>query len=128
MRQSLRRRESLAGSFRCAGRGLLEAFAAQRSLRIQVSVGLLAVALGLLLGLSLVEWAIITLCVALVLVAEVFNTAIEAMVDLACPNHNELARIAKDAGAGATLIAAIASVIVGMAVFLPKLLEMLKLR
>ncbi|MGQ9553690.1 MAG: diacylglycerol kinase family protein [Anaerolineae bacterium] len=124
----MRRRESLAGSFRCAGRGVLGALVAQRSLRIQVGIGLLAVALGLLLGLSLTEWAVITLSVALVLAAEVFNTAIEAAVDLACPDHNELARLAKDAGAGATLIAAIASVVVGMAVFLPKLFGMLGLR
>ena len=120
----MRRRESLAGSFRCAGRGVLGALVAQRSLRIQVGIGLLAVALGLLLGLSLTEWAIITLSVALVLAAEVFNTA----MDLACPAPSELARRAKDAGAGATLIAAIAAVVVGMAVFLPKLFGMLGLR
>jgi len=118
----------LIGSFGCAGRGVLEAVVAQRSLRIQVAIGLAAVVLGLVLGLSLTEWAVVALAIALVLAAEVLNTGLEAAVDLACPDRNELARLAKDSGAGATLIAAVASVVVGVLVFLPKLLGMPKPR
>lgn len=67
------------------------------------------------------EWRWIVLSIALVLVSELLNTAIEALVDLVSPGYHALAKRAKDAAAAAVLLAAIAAVIIGCTVFIPKL-------
>ena len=77
------------------------------------------------LGISRVDWLAIVLCIIVVSVAEVVNTAIESAVDLASPEWHELARAAKDAAAGAVLLASAGSVIVGLIVFSPYVLDLL---
>ena len=113
----------LACAFRCAAAGI--AFRSQRNLKIQVVLGLVAVAAGFALGISRVDWLAIVLCIIVVSVAEVVNTAIESAVDLASPEWHELARAAKDAAAGAVLLASAGSVIVGLIVFAPYVLDLL---
>jgi diacylglycerol kinase (ATP) len=93
---------------------------------VQVAIGVATVVLGVWLRLGALEWALVVLAAALVLACEVLNSAIEAVVDLASPEHHVLARDAKDAGAGATLIAAVASLLVGLLVFGPRLLALLR--
>ena len=110
-------RESLWRSFRCAGRGLSRAFLRERNLRIQAGIGALVVGAGLTLGLSANEWALVLLTIAAVIGAEMFNSAIEAIVDLVSPENDELASLAKDIAAGATLVVAVASALVGIFVF-----------
>jgi diacylglycerol kinase (ATP) len=83
------------------------------------------VALGFLLQIERDEWLALVLTIALVLAAEGFNTAVEAAVDLASPFYHPLAKIAKDVAAGTVLLTAIASVIVGLILFLPRLLSLL---
>ena len=114
----------LACAFRCAAAGIAYAFRSQRNLKIQVVLGLAAVAAGFALGISRVDWLAIVLCIIVVSVAEVVNTAIESAVDLASPEWHELAR-AKDAAAGAVLLASAGSVIVGLIVFAPYVLDLL---
>lgn len=75
---------------------------------------------GLLTGLAIVEWLIIILAITLVIGAEMVNTAIEYVVDLASPEIHPLAKQAKDVAAGAVLVFAMASVIIGLLIFLPK--------
>ena len=70
------------------------------------------------------EWLVLTLTIAIVLAAEGINTALEAVVDLASPDYHPLAKIAKDVGAGTVLLTAIAAVIVGLLLFLPRLLPL----
>lgn len=125
MKQSNGKCGTLGRSFRCAGEGVLTGFATQRNLRIQGSIGALAVLAGLVLGLRAVEWAVLALAIGLVLVAELCNTAIEAAVDVACPDFHDLARLAKDASAGAALVAALTSVAVGVFLFLPRIIALL---
>jgi diacylglycerol kinase len=79
------------------------------------------IALGLWLGLSRVEWAILALTIGLVWTAEFINTALEATVDLASPDIHPLARIGKDVGAAAVLVAAILSVVIGLLILGPPL-------
>lgn len=105
--------------------GIAYAFRSQRNLKIQVVLGLVAVAAGFALGISRVDWLAIVLCIIVVSVAEVVNTAIESAVDLASPEWHELARAAKDAAAGAVLLASAGSVIVGLIVFAPYALDLL---
>ena len=81
---------------------------------------------GFWLRLSLQEWAIIVFTLALVWAAESFNTAMEALTDLANPNEHHLAKTAKDVGAGAVLICAAAAVVVGILILGPPLWMQIK--
>jgi diacylglycerol kinase (ATP) len=71
--------------------------------------------------LTPLEWAVLLLVIGLVISLEILNTAVEAVVDLCSPEQSELARIAKDAAAGAVLVAAITAVAVGAFIFVPAL-------
>ena len=93
----------------------------QRSARIEIIIGILVCAMGAFLNISAVQWAILVLTIALVLILEGLNTALEAAVDLASPGQNPLAKIAKDLGAAMVLIAAMASVVVGLLILGPPL-------
>ncbi|NJD57853.1 MAG: diacylglycerol kinase [Anaerolineales bacterium] len=98
----------------------------QRNAWIHMLVSIAVVLLSLLLQISANGWALIILAIALVWIAEFLNTALEAVVDLASNRQDhELARVGKDVGAAAVLIAAIASVIIGLLVLGPPLLAMI---
>lgn len=112
-------------SFRHAFAGVVHVVRTQVNARIHVTVAVAVVALGTWLCLPAGAWAVLVLCIGLVLAAEAFNTAVEAVVDLASPDIHPLARIAKDAAAGAVLITAIAAVVVGLLVLGPPLLARL---
>jgi diacylglycerol kinase (ATP) len=75
------------------------------------------------LRISLLEWAVILLAVAMVWLAEFLNTALEAVVDLASPQHHSLAKVGKDVGAAAVLITAASSALIGFLVLGPPLWE-----
>ena len=116
---------SLLLSFKYAWAGVSYAFTTQRNFRIHTIIGTLAVSLGLFLNISAVEMAIITLTCAIVMVLELLNTAIEAVVDLTVKQtYHELAKIAKDCAAGAVLLSAIAALIVASWIFLPPLVKL----
>lgn len=104
--------------------GVAHAYRSQRNLRIQAALGLTAGVLACLLPLAALEIALIALSAAGVLGAELLNTALEAAVDLASPALHPLARIAKDAAAGAVLLFSLASLVVGALLFLPPLLRL----
>lgn len=106
-------------SFRCAGRGLWAALRSDRHARLQLAFVLLALGLGFLLRLRRGEWIAVLLCCAAVLAAELLNTAVETVVDLASPARHPLAGKAKDIAAAAVLVTAIFAAIVGLLVFLP---------
>lgn len=117
-------RFSLLCAFRCAARGIGYAFCSQRNLKIQLAIGMMAVVVGAALGISRLEWLAIVLAIMVVAVAEVVNTAGESVTDLASPAWHELARAAKDAGAGAVLLASVGSVVVGLIVFVPHIVQL----
>jgi diacylglycerol kinase len=79
------------------------------------------IVLGLWLGLAPQDWAILVVVIAMVFTAEFINTAIEAVVDLASPAPHPLAKVGKDVGAGAVLVAALAAIIVGLLILGPPL-------
>lgn len=93
----------------------------ERNAQLEGGIALLAIGLGLWLRITRQEWAVIFTLIALVLGLEMVNTAIEAAVDLACPEQHPLAKKAKDSAAGAVVVAAIGSVAVGLVIFLPRL-------
>ena len=120
-----RRAHTLIVSFRYAFAGIRYLLWTQRNAKIHCAIGVLAVALGLLLRIGQAEWLALVLVIALVLLTEGFNTAIEAAVDVASPDYHPLAKIAKVVSAGTVLLAAIAAVVVGLIIFLPRLLAVL---
>lgn len=87
--------------------------------------GLLAVYLGFLLDISKVEWVLIILAIGLVIITEAFNTAIEIDINLTSPDYHPYARDTKDVAAGAVLLMVMIAVVVGMIIFLPKILVLL---
>ena len=113
-------------SFGYAFEGILTGIRKERNMRIHTAAMILVVLAGTILGLSAVEWCICLLLFALVASLELVNTAVEAVVDLATEERRPLAKIAKDTAAGAVLFAAIISVIIGLIIFLPYVLELLR--
>jgi diacylglycerol kinase len=108
-------------SFYFAFAGLAFLFRTQRNARIHACLGAVACALALWLRVSRVEWAVLVFTIALVLILEGLNTAVEAAIDLASPQVHPLAKAAKDLAAGMVLIAAMASVAVGLLILGPPL-------
>jgi diacylglycerol kinase len=118
---------SLIRSFGFAFAGIGYFFRTQRNAQIELAIGVAACGLALWLRISRMEWAILLLTIASVLILEGLNTALEAAVDLASPDLHPLAKTAKDDSAGMVLIAAVASVGVGLLILGPPLLTRLGL-
>ena len=114
-------RHGLIGSFRFAFAGIGYLFRTQRNARIHAVIAVIVCIVAAWLRVTRVEWAILVLSIACVLILEGLNTALEAAVDLASPQIHPLAKIAKDVTAGMVLIAAIASAIVGLLILGPPL-------
>ena len=114
--------KKLINSFKYAIEGFISSFKTERNMKIHVLVMILVIVLGFYLKLNLTEWCIITIIIALVITAELFNTAIETIVDMICPEKNPKAKLAKDISAAAVLSLAIGAVIIGAIIFIPKLI------
>jgi diacylglycerol kinase len=116
---------NLRRSFGNAFAGLWAVWRTQRNARIEVCISLVVIVMGLLLRVGVREWAILVLTMGLVLTAECLNTVIEALVDLVSPDYHDLAKVAKDASAGAVLLLSIFSVIIGLLILGPPLVQRL---
>jgi len=113
--------ESRLRSFGYAFRGFWYVLRTQRNAWIHAVIATLVFIVSLWLGLDARDWAIIILTTAMVFTAEFLNTAIEAVVDLASPQKHPLAKVGKDVGAAAVLIAALAAILVGFLILGPPL-------
>lgn len=120
MRSELKDKKRKIG-FSYAWNGIKEIAQTERNFRIHLLATLLTITAGFLFKLTMVEWAIIVLTIGLVLMAEVTNTAIEKLIDYLRPEIHPAAKIIKDVAAGAVLIAAIITAVIGLLIFLPKL-------
>jgi diacylglycerol kinase len=115
------RSRNILESFRFAFVGLWYALRTQRNTRIHLSIAAAVVVVGLCLNLSHVQWAVLMLTIGFVLVSEMLNTVAETLVDLISPGYHPLAKVVKDVTAGAVLLTAIVSVVVGLLVLGPPL-------
>ena len=118
---------SRIAAFGHAFRGWGVVLQTQQNAWIHSFIALAVIVVGLWLGLPARDWAVLVLTIAMVFTAEFINTAIEAVVDLAMPMQHPLAKVGKDVGAGAVLIAALAAVIVGLLILGPPLWARLSL-
>lgn len=108
-------------AFGHAFRGWGHVLKTQQNAWIHSLIASLVIVLGVWLRISTVEWAILVITIAMVFTAEFINTSIEAVVDLASPAHHPLAKVGKDVGAGAVLVAALAAIVVGLLILGPPL-------
>lgn len=100
--------------------GIMHCFKTERNFKIHVWTALVVVSAGLLTGLSLLEWFTICIFIGGVLALELINSAVERIVDLVTNERHPLAKQAKDLAAGAVLVFAFTSAIVGLLIFIPK--------
>jgi len=117
--------QSRAHSFQAAFSGWWHVIRTQKNAWIHAIVSLIVIILSLWLRLEPRDWALIIIAIAMVWTAEFINTALEAVVDLASPKQHTLARVGKDVGAAAVLIAAVSAALIGMLVIGPPLWERL---
>lgn len=119
-------RHSVRESFRFAWRGIGELVRSERHFRFHLVIAAAVCVLALALQFSLLKWTILLLTIGLVMTAEALNSAVEAVVDLIRPDQHPLAGKAKDIAAGAVLIAAVISVIIGLLLFVPPLWNLVR--
>ncbi len=111
-------------SFTYPIKGLRYAYRNEQNLAVDVGVALLVTIAGFIFKLNLVEWSILALTIGLVISCELINTAIEAVVDLVTEDYHPLAKVAKDTAAAAVFVFAIVAIIVGLIIFLPKVIAL----
>lgn len=107
-------------SFGFAASGIRAALRSEQNIRFHFTAAAIVIIAGFLTGLSLYEWIAIVLVIGGMLAFEMFNSSMERIVDLVSPDLHPLAKQAKDMAAGAVLVFAIASAIIGLLIFIPK--------
>lgn len=115
--------KKLINSFKYAIQGIFTSFKTEKNMKIHILIMLLVIIAGILLKISKLEWIICIILFSIVIAGELFNTAIETVVDMVMPDKNEKAKIAKDVSAGAVLLVAIGAAIIGLMIFIPKILS-----
>lgn len=111
-------------SFRYALEGFVTAVTTERNIKVQLAVGVAAIIAGFTLRIDGLSWVLVILCIGLVIFAELVNTAIEAIVDLATQELHPLAKRAKDIAAASVFTLSITSAIVGAIVFIRAFLQL----
>lgn len=109
-------------SFDYSIQGIITFFKNEHNARIHAVAAVVVIALGWYCKLNLMEWCWITLAIGLVILSEMFNTAIEYLTDLVSPEIHPLAKKTKDVASGSVLIAALIAVVIGLFIFIPKFL------
>ena len=109
-------------SFKYAIQGIFTFFRETPNAQVQLLAMVLITILGQYLGLNRMEWCLIVICMAIVIVTEAFNSALEYLVDLASPEYHPLAKNAKDVAAAAVLLGVMLSAVVWGMIFLPKII------
>lgn len=115
--------EKFLKSFSNAARGIVFLFKSEFNARIELIITGIVILTGFLLRISIAEWIIILLCIALVLALEGINTAIEIFADKLHPGFDTEIGKAKDVAAGAVLIASAVAAIIGFVIFAPKFIN-----
>lgn len=120
-RKVVEKSKKLINSFKYAIQGILSSFKTERNMKIHIFIMILVIIAGFILKINKYEWIACILCFAVVISGELFNTAIETVVDMVMPYKNDKAKIAKDIAAGAVLTLAIGAAVIGVIIFVPKI-------
>ncbi len=116
-------KKRLTNSFKYAFEGILQAYVGEQNLKIHTVIAILVIIFGFILKISYTEWLVCLVLIGLVLMAEFFNTSIEYLVDLVSPEIHPLAKATKDTASAGVLMMAIISAIIGLIIFVPKLIS-----
>lgn len=114
--------KKIINSFKYAFEGIVSAFKTERNMKIHTVIMFLVIIAGILFKINRYEWIMCIICFAMVIGGELFNTAIETVVDMVMPYKNDKAKAAKDIAAGAVLVFAIGSAVIGLIIFIPKIM------
>ena len=112
----------IINSFKYAFNGLIDTYKTEQSVWIYIPVSLLVILMGFYFKINTVEWLVIVLVLGVILSLELINTALESVVDLVTDKYHPLAKKAKDTVSAAVLVFAVASVIIGLIIFIPKII------
>lgn len=96
----------------------------EQNFRIHVLVAVFVLSLALLLGFSLIEWAVLLLTIGVVLTFEILNSVVEDLIDILEPRIHIQVKIIKDGAAAAVLLTALIAIVIGAILFLPRLAEL----
>ena len=121
----MRKMKKIRDSFKYAIEGIWTSFKTERNMKIHIFIMILVIIAGIILKINKSEWIICIILFAIVIGSELFNTSIETIVDMVMPEKNEKAKIAKDVSAGAVLVVAIGAAIIGLVIFVPRILNIL---
>ena len=121
----MRKMKKIRNSFKYSIEGIWTSFKTERNMKIHIFIMILAIIAGIILKINKSEWIICIILFAIVIGSELFNTSIETIVDMVMPEKNEKAKIAKDVSAGAVLVVAIGAAIIGLVIFVPRILNIL---
>jgi len=113
---------SIPKSFGYAIQGIRSTFKKEPNFRVHILLGFFAIIFAYILKFQFVEWVVLLLAIFIVLILELINTSIESIVDIVSPEKKEEAKVAKDVGAAAVMMGAILSVLIGLLLFLPKII------
>lgn len=116
--------KKLVNSFSYPIKGLRYAYRNEQNLAVDVGVSLLVLIAGVIFKIEKTEWIVVIFAIGAVLSLELVNTAIEAVVDLVTEEYHPLAKVAKDTSAAAVFVIAIVAAIVGLIIFIPKIIEL----
>ena len=117
--------KSRLNSFKFAFQGLLSLVKNEHNARIHLFATILAIVLGIVMKISVTEWALLTIVIGLVFISELFNTAIEKLADFVHPEWNDQIKKVKDYAAAAVFISAIIALVAGGLIFIPRILAMM---
>jgi len=123
---SVEKNSNIGVSFKCAFQGIGYALKHNRNLRTHFFIAFLVIVASIFFRVNAFEMGILGVMILLVISSEMINTAIEQMTDLITREHREEARIAKDVAAGMVLVSAIGSIIVGVLIFVPHILKLIR--
>ena len=113
-------------SFTYPIKGLKYAYRNEQNIVVDVGIALIVILAGFIFNVSVSEWALLALTIGLVIALELVNTSIEAVVDLVTEEYHPLAKVAKDTSAAAVFVFSIAAALVGLIIFVPKIIDLLK--
>lgn len=114
------KRNSFFRSFKYAAQGIAAAIKSELNMKLHLLAAVIVILAAIMTGISMMEWFVIIVLFAGMFALEMLNTAIERVVDLASPELHPLAKEAKDIAAGAVLVFAVASAIIGLLIFLSR--------
>ena len=125
-RKKLRGIKRLSSSLKFAFDGLKYAYKNEQSMTVHIIITILVIIFGVIFEISSLEWIVVVFCVGVMMCLELVNTSIEAAVDLVTEKYNEKAKVAKDVAAAVSVIFCFTSIIIGLIIFVPKVIDFIR--